>query len=82
MWISGQDLLEAVSEPSYFLIRNEHVVDTTCSLFSTHICVENTHPFVSSQFNPLTPKISLVILLTVCDSTLLILLLRIWYWIK
>ena len=33
------------------------------------------------SLNPLTPKISLVILLTVCNTILLMLLLRIWYWI-
>ena len=30
--------------------------------------------------NPLTPKISLVILLTVCQMILIMLILRIWYW--
>ena len=29
--------------------------------------------------NPLTPKISLVILLTVCHTVLVMLILRIWY---
>ena len=32
--------------------------------------------------NPLTPKISLVILLTVCRTTLVMLIWRIWYWIN
>ena len=32
--------------------------------------------------NPLTLKISLVILLTVCYTLLLMLHLRIWYWIN
>ena len=33
-------------------------------------------------FHPLTPKISLVILLTVCHTVLVTLVLRIWYWIN
>ena len=33
-------------------------------------------------FNPLTPKISSVILLTVCHSVLVRLVWRIWYWIN
>ena len=32
--------------------------------------------------NPLTPKISLVILPTICHKTLMILIWRIWYWIN
>ena len=32
--------------------------------------------------NPLTPKISLVILLTVCHIVLVMLVWRIWYWIN
>ena len=32
--------------------------------------------------NPLTPKISLVILLTVCQMILIMLVWRIWYWIN
>ena len=35
-----------------------------------------------SRINPLTPKISLVILLTVCHTVLVMLVLRIWYWIN
>ena len=35
-----------------------------------------------SSFNPLTPKISLVILLTVCHTVLVMLVWRIWYWIN
>ena len=37
---------------------------------------------VIRSLNPLTPKISLVILLTVCNTVLVILVLRIWYWIN
>ena len=33
-------------------------------------------------FNPLTPKISLAILLTVCHTVLVMLVWRIWYWIN
>ena len=33
-------------------------------------------------FNPLTPKISLVVLLTVCCMVLAMLVSRIWYWIN
>ena len=33
-------------------------------------------------FNPLTPKISLVVLLTVCHIVLVILAWKIWYWIN
>ena len=32
--------------------------------------------------NPLTPKISLVILLTVCQTVLVMLVWKIWYWIN
>ena len=32
--------------------------------------------------NPLTPKISLVILLNVCQMILIMLVWRIWYWIN
>ena len=35
-----------------------------------------------SCLNPLTPKISLVILLTVCHMILIMLVWRIWYWIN
>ena len=35
-----------------------------------------------SSFNPLTPKISLVILFTVCHTVLVMLICRIWYWIN
>ena len=35
-----------------------------------------------SSFNPLTPRISLVILLTVCHTVLVMLICRIWYWIN
>ena len=31
--------------------------------------------------NPLTPKISLVILLTVCHAIIMMSIWRIWYWI-
>ena len=34
------------------------------------------------RFNPLIPKISLVILLTVCQTILIMLVWRIWYWIN
>ena len=34
------------------------------------------------HLNPLTPKISLVILLTVCYTVLVMLVWRIWYWIN
>ena len=39
-------------------------------------------PCVPSQINPLTPKISLVNLLTVCHTVLMMLFWRIWYWIN
>ena len=39
----------------------------------------NNLPF---YINPLTPKISLVILLTVCHTIHMILIWRIWYWIN
>ena len=32
--------------------------------------------------NPLTPKVSLVILLTVCQTVLVMLVWRIWFWIN
>ena len=35
-----------------------------------------------TTLNPLTPKISLIILLTVCHIVLVMLLTRIWYWIN
>ena len=34
------------------------------------------------ELNPLTPKISLVILLTVCHAILMMSIWRIWYWIN
>ena len=37
---------------------------------------------VVQQLNPLTPKISLVILVTVCHTVLVMLVWRIWYWIN
>ena len=37
---------------------------------------------VCDCLNPLTPKISLVILLTVCHTILVMLVWRIWYWIN
>ena len=35
-----------------------------------------------NRLNPLTPKISLVILLTVSHTVLVMLVWRIWYWIN
>ena len=35
-----------------------------------------------TTLNPLTPKISLIILLTVCHIVLVMLVSRIWYWIN
>ena len=35
-----------------------------------------------SWVNPLTPMVSLVILLTVCHTILMMLVLRVWYWIN
>ena len=35
-----------------------------------------------TTLNPLTPKISLIILLTVCHIVLVMLVLRIWCWIN
>ena len=40
--------------------------------------LENT----GSPLNPLTPKISLVILFTICHIILMMLVQRIWYWIN
>ena len=37
---------------------------------------------LKSWLNPLTPKISLLILLTICHIALLMLVWRIWYWIN
>ena len=42
----------------------------------------NTIYYFWSKINPLTPKISLEILLTVCHIALVMLVLRIWYWIN
>ena len=36
----------------------------------------------SKEVNPLTPKISFVILVTVCHTVLVVLVWRIWYWIN
>ena len=38
--------------------------------------------FSSTTFNPFTPKIWLVILLTICHTILMMLVQRIWYWIN
>ena len=65
-------------------------------VLSTVLCLfwsitEQTHSMESicfiwlkrkGSFNPLTPKISLVILLTVCHTVFAKLVLRIWYWIN
>ena len=54
---------------------------------TSHIqLTSTTHRFLSllgfnGLFNPLTPKISLVIILTVCHIVLVTLVWRIWYWI-
>ena len=38
--------------------------------------------FTGKTLNPLTPKISLVILITVYQTILIMLVWRIWYWIN
>ena len=51
-----------------------------------HVTVEETTEPLAMQcigdFNPLTPKISVVILLTVCQMILIMLAWRIWYQIN
>ena len=67
------------------------------SLFATVKLLKNLHPLLLNQFlrgkhlrllrtfvlwlNPLTPKISFVILLTISHTVLVMLVWRIWYWI-
>ena len=45
-------------------------------------CYSEAWTWVLFPVNPLTPKISLVILFTVCHTVLVILVWRIWYWIN
>ena len=67
------------------------------SLFATVKLLKNLYPLLLNQFlrgkhlrllrtfvlwlNPLTPKISFVILLTISHTVLVMLVWRIWYWI-
>ena len=55
------------------------------------LCLRNTYIKLTGELNiwglqslinPSTPKISLVILLTVCQMILIMLVWRIWYWIN
>ena len=58
----------------------------TCLEGCKHIVLkavdEITHMLHEHKFNSFTSKISLVILLTVCHTILVMLVLRIWYWIN
>ena len=81
------------AEISWFLPTLDHAISTRLKfklvsiVFTMKInlqaLMKNTW-FLSSSVtnNPLPPKISFVILLTVCYTILLVLLLRIWYWIN
>ena len=63
---------------------------TLNSYFSCFKCNKKTRTIYCSHIfrvqklplHPLTPKISLVILLTVCHTVLMMLVWRIWYWIN
>ena len=65
-------------------------ITTINSYFSCFKCNKKTRTIYCSNIfrvqklplNPLTPKISFVILLTVCHTVLMILVWRIWYWIN
>ena len=55
-------------------------VSLNCDLnskFSIHFIPTSSH-----QFNPLNPKISQIILLTVCHTIYVMLVWRIWHWIN
>ena len=45
-------------------------------------CFTLSRMYVCLELNPLTPKISLLILLTLCHTVLLMLVWRMWYWIN
>ena len=47
-----------------------------------HFCTFSLTNAGCSNINPFTPKISLVILLTICHTILIVLVRRIWYWIN
>ena len=57
------------------------IVSVLCSVLLYRIIFSLCN-LVNIAFNPLMPKISLVILLTVCHTILMMLVLRIWYWIN
>ena len=53
----------------------------SCSYSVDHQTILSKSKWKLILFNPLTPKISLVILFTVCYIVLAMLVWRIWYWI-
>ena len=57
-------------------LRGQHYASVADGRWNTKLLI---HFLI---INPLTPKISLVILLIVCQMILIMLILRIWYWIN
>ena len=49
---------------------------------AVHVCSTRPITFCLEGVNPFTPKIQLVILLTICHTILMMLVQRIWYWIN
>ena len=65
---------------TFFEDRAKEATSTDVGYFSFPVVVSLI--MITGHFNPFTPLISLVILLTVCYTLLVILVCRIWYWIK
>ena len=65
---------------TFFEDRAKEATSTDVGYFSFPVLVSLIMTLI--HFNPFTPQISLVILLTVCHTLLIILVCRIWYWIK
>ena len=61
------------------LLSHKHVVQLLACVTKSG---EKSSLYYCNNFNPLTPKISLVILLTVCHTVLVTLVWRTWYWIN
>ena len=92
MIIRSNDVMIS-AEISWFLPTLDHAISTRLRFklvsidftlkINLQALMKNTW-FLSSSVtnNPLPPKISFVILLTDCYTILLVLLLRIWYWIN
>ena len=80
-----QSLSAATFFCTYELTKNVLKPRTSSTMFPfVHMCAATLGEVVSYHllFNPSTPKISLVILLTVYCTVLVMLVWRIWFWIN